>query len=83
MAGKYTTPPNVIKLTLDFHTLDRLKALAATRKQDVTRCAYELLQECLGIQAPPQIEAPRPAEQGRQIDLSSFDAFNTKPKGNA
>lgn len=61
--------PNVIKLTFDFDTLDRLRACAAARKVDTTRCAYELIQEALGVRQAPPAAAPATPE----LDSPTFD----------
>ena len=75
-----SAPTNTIKLTLDFDTLDRLKAHAAARKVDTTRCAYELIQEALGLREAPPATEPAAIE----LDAPAFDwnrvaAFN-KPR---
>ena len=54
-----SAPTNTIKLTFDFDTLDVLKAEAAARRSpSLDRCAYELVQEGLGMRAPPAINVP-------------------------
>lgn len=87
MNKNYAPPSNQIKLTLDFRTMDRLKALAKTRNMDATRCAYELLQEVLGMIEPPPITAPSPADAipPKDIKFANMQAFkpSIKPEGNA
>lgn len=63
MPPRYPANPNQIKLNLDFDTIDRLRAVARERQQtDLTRCAYQLLQEALGMRAPaPIVPAAEPA----------------------
>lgn len=69
--------PNVIKLTFDFDTLDRLKAEAAVRKVDTTRCAYELIQEALGARAA--VAAADPADAAAPaFDWNSVPAFKSR-----
>lgn len=74
---KYPTNPNVIKIALDFTTLDALKALAMKRKETSDRTAYAILQHVLGVyrdQHGLQASAA-PAQHSPSYNLDSFAAF--------
>lgn len=81
-----TAPTNTIKLTLDFRTLDQLRAVAGARKQDVTRCAYELLQDALA-KADTATAAPialEPDSHTPDLDRAFREIrnFSNQPKRN-
>ena len=83
---RYPSNPNTIKLTFDFDTLDRLKAQARARKVTADRCAYELIQEALGVRVPPPIgepTAPEPDEHDRAVQRGLDAIRNQKPQGRA
>ena len=69
MKLRYPAQPNTIKLNLDFDTLDRLRAHAKERQLgDLTRYAYELLQEALSLRVAPSA----PSSVTSETDLT-FD----------
>lgn len=79
-----SAPSNTVKLTLDYDTLDRLKALASERRVDATRCAYELLQEALGMRAArPQAPTATPLDELEDRMGELLTRINQPPKGSA
>lgn len=59
-AARKIANPNRITLDLDYDTHDRLMAEAEARKLERHRCAYELLQEALGLRPAPVAPAAEP-----------------------
>lgn len=79
-----SAPTNTIKLTFDYDTLDQLRSKAAERKIDITRCAYELVQEALGGRQAPANRSPITALPEPEDRVSAMLArINQSPRGNA
>jgi hypothetical protein len=69
MNPRYPANPNQIRLNLDFDTIDRLRAETKLRNhKDMSRCAYELLQEALGVR-----KLPEPVEVAEPEPKPTFD----------